>query len=95
MLYLTGVGTVLTETTTLYVKSLLIFNPAWLKEINLLLLFFSFMSLPLMAQERTCDLSIRVIEPLGGAVIPFGDTAYLRVSIINNDPDALMPEDSN
>lgn len=66
-----------------------------MKKITLLITLFLSLTTNIFAQEeRSCDLSIRVVEPLDGAIIPYGDTAFVKVSIRNNGPDAVLPVDS-
>jgi hypothetical protein len=66
-----------------------------MRKITLLItLFLSIASNIFAQEERSCDLSIRVVEPLDGAVMPYGDTAFVRVSIRNNGPDTVWPTDT-
>lgn len=39
--------------------------------------------------QKHCDLAIHILTPADGEVIPYGDTANLRYTIINLGPDTL------
>ena len=44
--------------------------------------------------QKHADLSLRLISPADSAVIPFGDTAHVLLSLKNHGPDDILPGDT-